>query len=289
MKKEYLKYLIVLIGFCACQQGSEIYVPKGLYKVTKAEMLANYRASVFPNLDSITYKNHLGEIITRDSLIKIERFDSLAFDDYMDDSGEVKIVVVRTATKEDKAFMKKCLQVQKEGPIINHIEIDCDNLVPVLKDIHQSDQKNREPGANYDRWVDLKNTEYVVNLLEQCGMPTKSELPMEQISTIWLVIQHSLLKYQKKYIPIFKEAAQNGDLSHGKVAMMEDRILLREEKPQIYGTQIRGNKKDGPSLYDVINPEYLNQRRKQVGLNPIEDYLLNWDIVFEVEQKDTIH
>lgn len=289
MIKKYPNILIVIVLFFSCGQEPQPYVPEGLYKVTKAEMLENYRASVFPNLDSIIYKNHIGEIISRDSLVKIEPFDSLAFDDYMDDSGVVKVVIVRTASEEDKAFMKKCIQVQKDGPILNHVEIDCDDLGSALEDIYESDQKNRESGAKYDRWVDIRNTEFIVNLLEQCGMPTKNELSSHQIKTIWLVIQHSQLKYQKKYISVFIEAAKKGDLSRGNVALMEDRILLREGKPQIYGSQIKKNAMGEFVLNETIELEYLNQRRKQVGLNPIEDYLLNWDIEFDIEQKDTIH
>jgi hypothetical protein len=67
---------------------------------------------------------------------------------------------------------------------------------------------------------------------------------------------------------------------------MEDRILMSEGKPQIYGTQVHKIESNGQfELVETIDPEYLNQRRLKVGFEPIEVYLSNFGIKFNVEQK----
>lgn len=42
-------------------------------------------------------------------------------------------------------------------------------------------------------------------------------------------------------------------------------------KPQIYGSQIENGK-----LYKLENPENVNERRKETGMEPIDDYLKNF-------------
>ncbi|WP_414524301.1 DUF6624 domain-containing protein [Umezakia ovalisporum] len=51
-----------------------------------------------------------------------------------------------------------------------------------------------------------------------------------------------------------------------------DKLALEEGDKQIYGTQvelIHGC----PKLSQVMDPENLNERRKSLGLKPIEEYL----------------
>jgi len=57
--------------------------------------------------------------------------------------------------------------------------------------------------------------------------------------------------------------------------LMKDRMLMDEGKPQIYGSQIKNGK-----LYKLENPETVNERRKEMGLEPIEDYLKYFNIQF---------
>ena len=81
------------------------------------------------------------------------------------------------------------------------------------------------------------------------------------------------------------EAANNDEAQWSSLAMLMDRINMREGKPQIYGSQIRGNGDGNFEVYEIENPEYVNQRRAEVGLGPIEDYVKIWDIEWTIEQK----
>ena len=66
----------------------------------------------------------------------------------------------------------------------------------------------------------------------------------------------------------------------GKIALMKDRALMHEGKPQIYGSQIMNGK-----LYPLLEPEYVNQRREEVGLGPLEEYVQRFGLEFTVPQK----
>jgi hypothetical protein len=39
-------------------------------------------------------------------------------------------------------------------------------------------------------------------------------------------------------------------------------------------------------VYEILEPEFVNQRRKGVGLGPLEDYVKRWGIDWNVEQKE---
>ncbi len=88
------------------------------------------------------------------------------------------------------------------------------------------------------------------------------------MDAIWLGLQHSTKEIRKKYFSYIEKAVKNGDLSKQQYALMKDKILMDEGKPQIYGSQI-----DNGKLYKLKDPINVNERRKEMGMEPIEDYL----------------
>ncbi|CAI8342596.1 MAG: Uncharacterised protein [Polaribacter sp. SA4-10] len=103
-------------------------------------------------------------------------------------------------------------------------------------------------------------------------MPTLNEVTQKHMNAIWLGLQHTAKEHRKRYFPQIEEAVKNGDLSKQQYALMKDRILMDEGKPQIYGSQIKNGK-----LYTLENPETVNERRKKMGMKTIENYLNHFD------------
>ncbi len=63
-------------------------------------------------------------------------------------------------------------------------------------------------------------------------------------------------------------------------AKIQDRILVNENELQIYGMQFRYNAERNLEPFPIINPEYVDQRRKEIGLEPLKVYLkrkINYD------------
>lgn len=160
---------------------------------------------------------------------------------------------------------------------VDIIEVDCSKKRQILSEVLESDQRIRKANEpiKYAK-EDHRNQELVISIIEKCGMPTLKEVNQRQMDAIWLGLQHSTEeKIRKKYFPQIEKAVKNGDLSKGQYALMKDRILMDEGKPQIYGSQIKNGK-----LYKVENPATVNKRRKEMGMEPIEDYLKNFNIQF---------
>ena len=159
---------------------------------------------------------------------------------------------------------------------VDIIEVDCSKKRQILSEVYESDQRIRKSNEliKYAK-EDHRNQELVISIIEKCGMPTLKEVTQKQMNAIWLGLQHSNKKIRKKYFPQIEKAVENGDLSKQQYALMKDRMLMDEGKPQIYGSQIKNGK-----LYKLKNPETVNERRKKMGMGTIEDYLKYFNIQF---------
>jgi hypothetical protein len=161
---------------------------------------------------------------------------------------------------------------------VDIVEVDCATQAQTLEEVFERDQRVRKEKVPFKEFakVDHKNQELVVSILEKCGMPTLEEVSEKQLYTVWLVLQHSRPKIRAKYFPLIEEAVENGELSKSKYALMKDRILMDDGEPQLYGSQIYRGK-----LYDLRNPETVDERRAEMGLEPLKVYLKRFDIDYD--------
>lgn len=120
--------------------------------------------------------------------------------------------------------------------------------------------------------IDSINQQRICHILDTRGFVGK-EIVGDACETFWLVIQHSSVNIQRKYLPIFKKAAKHGDLKYSHVAMMEDRICMFEGRPQKYGSQLEKGKDGKWHLYRLENPAKVDEWRKAMGMPPLEEYL----------------
>lgn len=125
----------------------------------------------------------------------------------------------------------------------------------------------------------------IKKILDEKGWVGKEKVGAEANSAIFLVIQHSDLETQKKYLPMMKEAVAKGNANAGSLALLIDRIEIREGRKQIYGSQIGINPNtDAHYVLPLIDPDHVDKRRAEVGLGPISDYVKNWNLTWDVEK-----
>jgi len=134
---------------------------------------------------------------------------------------------------------------------------------------------------------DRENEKEVIAILEERGWVGRSLVGGKANMTLWLVIQHAPLETQEKYLPMLRESVMKGESQGSHLALLEDRIQMRNGEPQTYGSQITTDPETGEQIvYEVKDPEYVNQRRSEVGLGPIEDYVRRFGLEWKVEQKE---
>jgi|SRR5450432_555962 hypothetical protein len=93
-----------------------------------------------------------------------------------------------------------------------------------------------------------------------------------------------MIKTQEKYLPLMRNAVKNGKAKARNLALLEDRVALREGKKQIYGTQvIQKVKTNEYFVLPLDDPYNVDLKRAEAGLQPLSVYLednfkTKWDI-----------
>ncbi len=123
--------------------------------------------------------------------------------------------------------------------------------------------------------IDRRNLARLEAIVGQHGWPVRSLVGEEASGAAFLILQHADLTFQKKYFPLLKKAAAEGEARLADAAMLEDRIRMREGKKQIYGTQVHSGPEAGGKLelYPIEDEGHVEERRAAVGLPPLADYL----------------
>lgn len=116
------------------------------------------------------------------------------------------------------------------------------------------------------RRVTVRNGDRLAEIIDEYGWPTPELVGPEAARRAWLVAQHAdrQLHLQRRVLSLMTEAAQD----RTQVAMLHDRVLVNEGRPQIYGTQIAGVVDGAPVPWPCVDPERMDQRRAEVGLDP---------------------
>lgn len=129
--------------------------------------------------------------------------------------------------------------------------------------------------------LNFKNVKDLERIIKKYGWPKRSVFGSQASSTAFLVIQHSNIKNQKKYLPTLKSLCQINEAEWQDYALMKDRILTSEEKPQLYGSQVRfNNDKKKYEVFPILDEEHVDERRKKVGLPPLKFYLQEFGIEY---------
>lgn len=186
------------------------------------------------------------------------------------------------------------MAVAQEAPTLDS------ELVAVLKEILNEDQQSRELLMNIMEqkgkdsqefkaqtkrvsFLDSLHSMVITDLLDDKGWLGPDVIGEEGNTTLFLVLQHTDLKTQKKYLPMLEEAVLGGNAEPSFAAMLTDRIAVLEGKKQWYGSQLNTNEATGDFfVYPIKDPETVDQRRAAVGLGTLEKYLamfgLQWDL-----------
>ncbi|MGI9530973.1 DUF6624 domain-containing protein [Lutimonas sp.] len=131
-----------------------------------------------------------------------------------------------------------------------------------------------------------ENKNRIIELLDKYGWPTASQVTEYAAAGAALIINHGTYEMRSRYFPMLEEAFKKGEAQPLRYAKMQDRLLIEEGKEQLYGTQIR-IEHNTRKIQPVKDPQYVDQRRAEIGLGPLAPYLKNrFDIDWEVLQEN---
>lgn len=120
--------------------------------------------------------------------------------------------------------------------------------------------------------IDEENIIIVENILKN-SIP--ENLSKESYETIWLVIDHASLEKQERYLPIIEEMTSRRIISNNRYAILYDRIAMKQNRLQRYGTQTIQIASDNTLrifVWPVENPDKLDSLRNSINQKPITEY-----------------
>jgi len=120
--------------------------------------------------------------------------------------------------------------------------------------------------------IDAANTERMRAIVRQYGWPGPELVGQDGTDGAFLLVQHANLAFQKEMLPLVEKSYKNGKLSGQSYALLLDRVLVGEGKPQVYGTQVKEWKGKEPVLQPIEDEANVDKRRAEVGLFPLSEY-----------------
>jgi hypothetical protein len=127
--------------------------------------------------------------------------------------------------------------------------------------------------AEQIRAVDTTNTARMKAIVQARGWPGRSLVGDDGAQAAWLLVQHADHDpaFQRVCLELLGGAVRAGEADAGHHAYLTDRVLLAEGGQQLYGTQflVVGGRWQ---LRPLADPDRVDDRRRQVGLEPLADY-----------------
>jgi len=128
-----------------------------------------------------------------------------------------------------------------------------------VKSLRENFQKTNETHLKFLSKTTLNHT----------YLPPRHEIGYVGMDAIFAIVQHSNdEKLLAQYCQLFDESKKEDPYLNRYLPFMIDRLSVMKKEPQIYGTQYYG--KNG-NLYPIEKPEEVNERRKGMGLPPLEE------------------
>jgi hypothetical protein len=124
--------------------------------------------------------------------------------------------------------------------------------------------------------IDLENTSRMKEIVKQYGWPNPELVGKDGSSAAFILVQHGDYSFQKEMLPLIRNAALVGNLEKQDYALLLDRVLVKEGKPQIYGTQAKPKEPcQDPVFYPIQDEANVEQRRSELGLISLTEYKSN--------------
>lgn len=118
-----------------------------------------------------------------------------------------------------------------------------------------------------------RNAKILNDILDTIGYPTTDKVGKEANKATWLIIQHAIgqPEFMKKSAELLERAVIESKADPKDLAYLTDRIAVFEGKPQRYGTQFDWDEYGNlsPNQFDDLTK--VNERRKSIGLNTLEE------------------
>jgi hypothetical protein len=126
----------------------------------------------------------------------------------------------------------------------------------------------------------------VIQIIETFGWLGISQIGRRANTALWGVLQHGSIAAKEKYAPLLKASVLKKESQATHYARLIDRMLINSDRPQLYGTQYEYDTNDTPFLFEIKDPEYIDKRRKELGLVSMLEFAKSKNMEWNIPQKN---
>jgi len=177
--------------------------------------------------------------------------------DEVSQSFKTQAIVLGTDVKLSK---KQIVKIQTEMKYRGNLE--------------QKVRKKKQVDFKKIKQIDRDNTNYLIKLVEKIGWIDSKRFGKRTSIEAFLIVQHSgNVGLMMAALPKLKE---DGQLN--SYALVYDRLQLMIGKKQLYGSQLSTSSEGEAGLMPLEDPENVDKLRKEVGLEPLAQYIKNFGL-----------
>jgi len=110
-------------------------------------------------------------------------------------------------------------------------------------------------------------------VLAEHGWPGRALVDEDGAAAAWFLLQHAIADpgLMRRAVPLLEQAVRANDADPRHVAFLVDRIRTMEGRPQLYGTSHDWDEAGHLSPLPIDEPATVDERRRQVGLEPLAE------------------
>lgn len=122
--------------------------------------------------------------------------------------------------------------------------------------------------------TDARNLARLKQITRKHGFPKAADVGRDGVAAAWLLVQHADADpaFQQQILPELEGLGETDGISGEQVALLIDRVLLAQGRPQRFGSQYEGNPGMRPVMRPVEDPEGLDERRARMRMMPSATY-----------------
>jgi len=156
---------------------------------------------------------------------------------------------------------------------------------PLRKELLEREAQDQEAqraaiaAGGGDAWkqtnpVKEKNAAWLKTVIATKGWPLASRVGRDGAKAVWVLVQHADHDpvFQAEAVSLMEKAARNGEADAADLALLTDRVLLAQGKPQRYGSQFKETADGVMELQPTEDMKILDALRHEMGLQPLAEY-----------------
>ena len=128
--------------------------------------------------------------------------------------------------------------------------------------------------------LDTANQLRLDEIVKQHGWPEKKDVGAKAAYAAFIVVQHSPREYMKRYASMVYEALERGDLPKPEFARFDDRLRMKYDQPQRYGTQLNTDEKGVRAFWPIEDEANVDKRRAEFGYEPLAEYAKRYKVLY---------